>query len=118
MATRKLWKCTVDLTNDEKAALATELCGMVGPIGYNDYLSIQMWWYKDGERHILCSKFDPVNNGSHMLLVLEGLVKKHSIIIHGDDTGWYIVGQKRRWGQSLGSIACTTGLAVIGKAKP
>ena len=67
------------LTNDEKAALATELCGAVTDNGIGKvHELIPCWVFRKTPKNIWVrkDKFDPVNNWNHMRLVLEGLVKR------------------------------------------
>ena len=79
------------LTNDDKARLATELCGLV----VHKHKMYPSWIIHPDDykkrRHIY--NFDPVNNGQHTLLVLEGLRKRvdHIDIRLGKGTGPTII---------------------------
>ena len=83
------------------------------------YKKAQIYWeFPDGSK-IDVARWNPADNREQWAMVLEALAKKQPIQIHGDDTGWYIVGHKRKWGQTLGQISCQATLAYIkGKAKP
>ena len=123
------------LTNDDRAALATELCGLELCYTFNDGTGSQWWTLPCGEL-IPKDDFDPVNNWNHMRLVLEGLVKKgyrYKIYSPGayTDEGLGPVGTFECWiyktdngiriaccgcsVDSLGSAVCKAGLEVIGR---
>ncbi len=122
------------LTNAQKAALATELCGMVE----HKHKMYPSWIIHPDDykkrQHIY--HFDPVSNWNHMRLVLEGLVKKgyrYKIYSPGayTDEGLGPVGTFECWiyktdngiriaccgcsVDSLGSAVCKAGLEVIGR---
>ncbi len=122
----------MELTKRDRARLAAELCGRKltsrsDNAGIGNSVEIPAWSFPSfnlGE-HILCSDFDPVHNGSHMLLVLEGLVKELSkqrrlpvsFRLWGDNVDFVEDGSMKPDLNYIdfGSAVCTTGLEVIGK---
>ena len=117
------------LTNDEKAELATELCGArltsrSENAGIGGSIAIPAWSFpsfKSGQT-LLCSDFDPVNNGSHTLLVLEGLVNKFPqdvVTIQLCESGLMykvqisLSSHTLATGDTLAFAVCTAGLEVL-----
>ena len=106
------------LSNDDRARLATELCGL------------ERWECKAGDLYMQGEKgpfvcdvvdFDPLANGSHPLLVLEGLVKKtmEKFTAYTKDKACRIILHQLatmpempedNW---LGNLVCAAGLEVL-----
>ncbi len=66
------------LSDDERAALATELCGLEKAKPYDGLqpvLMLEAGYYLDGKRFCYIKDFDPENNWNHMRLVMEASVK-------------------------------------------
>lgn len=102
------------LTNEDKARLATELCGGREGYFFND------WWLFERGPRIHKGKFDPLHNGVHTLLVLERLVKRHpgrAKELFEDLAGniLLICQNPETLVFDFPSAVCTAGLEVLGK---
>ncbi len=109
----------MNLTNDEKARLATELCGLekveTGPEYLDDtprdfFYTLKGDYYCGGP-----ASFDPVNNGQHTLLVLEGLARRISWL---DVFGLIAVDYMNKLNDfNYAEAVCVAGLEVLRKDK-
>ncbi len=113
------------LTNDERAALATELCGLEKAKPYDGLqpvLMLEAGYYLDGKRFCYIKDFDPENNWNHMRLVMEGLVKHlQESRGHEPHDAWYWLFTKLRKkiepGKPLNFAddVCAAGLEILRK---
>lgn len=105
----------MELSNNDKARLATELCGgkmRSDSCSYRKNTKVAHRWQFPKHADVRVAKFDPLHNGVHTLMVLDGLRKKvyHVDIRLGKGNGPIII---KLYKSPTGAIQNTPDIKLI-----